>query len=128
MNSREVDRLLDIHIVIDHVSDDAEYGVDDRWPTRTAGRKPETAVFAKNDRGCHRRQRALAWRHGVALTLNKTIKVWSAWLRGKVVHLIVEKHSCTFCGSRRAVRVVERVGVRYCVSLGIDDSEVSRLF
>src|SRR5215212_10762321 len=126
MNSREVDRLLDIHLVIDHVGDDAEYRVDNRWPTRTTGRKPETAVFAKNDRRCHRRQRALAWRHGVALTLDETIKVWSAGLGGEVVHLIVEKQSGTFCDSRRAVRVIERVGVCDCVSLGIDDCKVSR--
>src|ERR1044072_2066847 len=45
MNAREVDRLLDVHLVVDHVCDDAQHRVDDGWSTRTFHREPQTAIF-----------------------------------------------------------------------------------
>src|SRR5437016_9467490 len=43
MNPRRVDRLLNIHVVIDHVRDYVEDCVYDCWTTRAANRKPKAA-------------------------------------------------------------------------------------
>src|SRR5687768_18555308 len=53
MNARRVDRLLDIHVVVDHVGDDAQDRVDDRWTTWTPDRKPKTAILPQHDRRRH---------------------------------------------------------------------------
>src|ERR1041384_289992 len=46
MNARGIDRLLDIHVVVDHVRNHIKHGIDDRRTARTADREPERAVFA----------------------------------------------------------------------------------
>src|SRR5678816_1488805 len=59
MNAWEVDRLLNIHLVVDHVCDNAQHRVDDRWSTRTAHGEPQAPIFTQHDRRCHRGERAL---------------------------------------------------------------------
>src|SRR5207253_7193602 len=76
MNPRRVDRLLDVHVVIDHVRDYVEDGIEYRWTTRTANRKPKAAIFAQDECGRHRRQGTLARRDRVALALDQAIEIW----------------------------------------------------
>src|SRR5260370_26415961 len=91
MDARRVDGLLIVHAVIDHVRDYVEHGIDNCGPAGTANREPETAVFAQDEGWRHRGQRSFARRDGVALTLNQTVEIWRAGLRGKVVHLVVHE-------------------------------------
>src|SRR4030095_5602704 len=100
MNSRKVDRLLNVHTVVHHVSDDAKGGIDNCRATGTADGEPQAAVLTQNEGWCHRGERALAWRYRVALALDQPVHVRRSWLRREIIHFVVKKYSGAFghCG------------------------------
>ena len=55
MDPREIDGLLNIHLIVDNVSDDAQHGIDDSWTTRASHREPQTTILAQHDCRRHRR-------------------------------------------------------------------------
>src|SRR5437588_6306040 len=118
MNPRRVDRLLDVHVAVDHVRDYVEDCIYYCWTTRTANRKPKAAVFAQDECGRHRRQRTLAWRDRVALALDQAIEIWRAGFGGKVIHLVIHDDTGAFGDNPRSIRVVERVRIGHGVTFG----------
>src|SRR6185369_7561527 len=93
MNAWKIDGLLDTHVVVDHVGDDAEHGIDDRWSTRTPHREPQAAILAQYDGGRHRGKWTLLRCDRVSLALDQAVHVWCARLRCEVVHLVIQQHS-----------------------------------
>src|SRR6266566_3463384 len=84
-----VDRLLNVHVVIDDIRDHLQYGIDNGWASGTAYCKPEQTVLAQHKRWRHRREGALARPDGVVLALNQSVGIWRPRLGGEIVHLIV---------------------------------------
>src|SRR5215813_11226235 len=97
VDSRSIDCLLNIHSVINYVCNNAQNRIDYCWPTRRSDREPETTVATQNECRCHRRQWTLARCNCITLTLNQAVKIWCTRLGGKVIHLIVQNYSRSFC-------------------------------
>ena len=123
MKPRLVDRLLDIHLEIDHIHDHLQHRVDDRPAAGTSGRKRDFAIL-QHDRGSHRGQRPLLRCNGICFALNQTVCVWHARFRREVVHLVVEQKSGSWNRNGRTVAFVEGVRAGDDVAVGIDDREM----
>ena len=103
MNAGRVDRLLNVHVVIDHVRDHIEHGIDNRRPAGAADCEPERTVFAQHECRSHCRQRPLARRDRVALALNQAVEIRRAGLGSEVIHLVVHDQPSALRDDRRAV-------------------------
>src|SRR5688572_428816 len=127
MNTWCVDGLLYVHAVVDYVCNNTQHRIDDGWTTRTANGEPETPILTQDDRWGHRRKWSLSWRHCIPLPLNQTIQVWRARLCGEIIHFVIQEESGSPCHRRRAIRVIQRVGVCHRITVCIDDSEMRRV-
>src|SRR5205085_3843069 len=126
--ARRVNGLLYVHVEVYDVRDDLKNRVDDRRAARTSDGEPERAVLAQDEGRRHRRERSLARRDGVALALYESEHVRRAGLRGEVVHLVVHQNARALHHDLRAEAVVQGVSVRDAVTVGVQNSEVRRLF
>src|SRR5215469_3753447 len=126
MKARKIYRFLYVHSEIDHVQYHLKHRSDD---ARSAGRSDdhkELAIAGEN-RGSHRRKRALARLNRVDFALHQPEYIRRTRFRREVVHLIVEQEARA--GDRDAISeaVVERVGDGDGVAFRVDHVEVSSL-
>ncbi len=126
VEARRVDRLLHGHVVVDDVDDRVQHRGDDPAAARRADDHHRPAVLADDGRA-HRAERPLARRDRVGLALDQAVDVRHAELGGEVVHLVVEQDAGSGGGDLGAEPVVERVGDRDRVALGVDDRVVGRV-
>src|SRR5215469_9433327 len=63
------------------------------------------------DRGRHRRKRALVRSHSIRVALHESEHIGSAWLGGKVVHFVIEQESRAFHRDAASVPAVKCVGI-----------------
>src|SRR5262249_8602321 len=99
MHSRCVNRLLNVHAVVDNIGDHTEHGVDDSRTTRATDGKPEASVLPHNEGRRHRRQWALPWSYSIPFSVDNAVQVCRLGFCPHVVHFIVQE-PCTTAASR----------------------------
>jgi hypothetical protein len=126
VDSRCVDRFLQIHAVVDDVEQRERDRRDDATAARRTQHQPGFAI-TQHDGGRHGAQRCLAGLDFVVLALHETVEIRYADLGREVVHLVVEQHARARRGDARAKPVVECVGEGDRVALAVDDRIVRRV-
>ena len=97
INTRRVDRILNIHIIVDHALDDLRNGREDAGSARAADGQIGRSVRIKNDGRAHGAERALAAGHAVdRLGLGR-----------EVSHFIIHDKSVARNGNLVAIEIVD---------------------
>src|SRR5947209_1594861 len=92
MNAHRIGGFSDIQAMVYDIEDELKHDCDDAGTARAPRYQFEHSILENHGRA-HRRQRTFAWSRSVCGTANQTIGVWHAWLRSKIVELIVEEHA-----------------------------------
>lgn len=111
VETRRVDGLLDVHLVIDDVENGQQGRGNDATAARRADHHHGLAILGHDGRA-HRRQRRLARCDGVGFTLDQAVHVRHADLDGEIVHFIVEDHPGLARHHAGTEPVIEGVGHR----------------
>ena len=119
-------RLGDIHVKIEYVDNHLHDDIDDLRAAGRAGDEFELAVLEHHGRA-HRRERALSRSRRIGLAADEAEGIGHTGLGGEIVELIVEQHAGARGDEAHAVGKVERISIRYCIAVGIDDRKMRRL-
>src|SRR5260370_3045633 len=115
---------LRLHTEAHPVQDAKQRGGNNRGTARRAGNEAEFAISEQN-RWRHGAERPVPGSDGIGFGLNQSEeRIWHAWLRGEIVHLVIQEKASRGSGVR-TVAIVKRVRAGDGVAGGIDDGQMS---
>src|SRR6266851_3253483 len=124
METRSIDGRLRLHAEAHPVQDAKQRSGNNRGTARRAGNEAEVAISEQN-RWRHGAERPVPGSDGIGFGLNQSEeRIWHAWLRGEIVHLVIQEKASRGSGVRTVV-IVKRVSAGDGVAGGIDDGKMS---
>ena len=123
MEARGVDRLLHVHPEVHDVEDGEQHGIDDGAAARAPDGHEQLAVPREDGRR-HAREHPLARGGEVGLGADQPRAVGEAGAGVEVAHLVVQQEAAAGDDDLRSVAVLERVGERDRVAVGVHHGQM----